>query len=133
VHLDEQGWAQARRGAEAARSHGYGPLLPSVLVVLGTAALRMGDSTAAEDAFAAVLSATNADSANLLDAYSRALAIAGQTVIARGDTADARRAFEHATALSTAAGTIASVRRQFDLIAAADDRHILTTVRSLLL
>ena len=82
---------------------------------------------AAGDAFAAVLTATDPGSGNVLDAYSRALATAGNTVLTGAGTADARRAFEHATTLSTAPGLLAGARRQLDLIAASADQNAMST------
>src|SRR5204863_25595 len=52
-------WPEARRAAEAARSHGYGPVLPQVFAALGTAHLREGDRADAGEAFSAALSAAN--------------------------------------------------------------------------
>ena len=51
--------AEARLAADAARIHGYGPVLPQVCATLGTAYLREGGRAKAEEAFSAALSAAN--------------------------------------------------------------------------
>jgi tetratricopeptide (TPR) repeat protein len=127
-------WPEARRAAEAARSYGYGPVLPQVFAALGTAHLREGDRADAGEAFSAALSAANTLLAGphgmISVLYARGIASAGQAITGERDAARAaRRTFEQALTVAPLPGVRVRTLRQFDLLAAADPGGVLTDIR----
>jgi tetratricopeptide (TPR) repeat protein len=127
-------WPEARRAAEAARSYGYGPVLPQVFAALGTAHLREGDRADAGEAFSAALSAANtllAGTHGMISVlYARGIASAGQAITGERDAARAaRRTFEQALTVAPLPGVRVRTLRQFDLLAAADPGGVLTDIR----
>jgi tetratricopeptide (TPR) repeat protein len=134
AHLDREEWPEARRAAEAARRHEYGPALPQVFAALGTARLRGGDHAHAYEAFSAALSAADtllAGSNGMISVlYVKGIAQAGQAVTGEPDAAQAaRRAFAKALAAAPLPGIRIRALRQFDLLAAADAGDVLAGIR----
>ena len=134
AHLDREEWPEARRAAEAARSHEYGPALPQVFAALGTARLRGGDHVHAYEAFSAALSAADtllAGSNGMISVlYVKGIAQAGQAVTGEPDAAQAaRRAFAKALAAAPLPGIRMRALRQFDLLAGADAGGVLAGIR----
>jgi len=137
AHLDREEWPEARRAAEAARSHGYGPALPQVFAALGTARLCGGDHANAHEAFSAALSAADSllagSNGMIYVLYVKGIARAGQAVTGeRGAARAARRAFEKALAAAPLPGVRMRILRQFDLLAAADTGGVLAGIRPVL-
>ncbi|HUK68249.1 MAG TPA: tetratricopeptide repeat protein [Streptosporangiaceae bacterium] len=134
ARLYREEWPGARRAAEAARRHGSGQLLPQVFAALGTAHLREGDRTNAEQAFSAALSAANSllpgTHGMIYVLYAKGIASAGQAVVGKRDAAQAaRRTFEQALSLALLPGVRVRTLRQLDLLAAADAGGLLTDIR----
>jgi tetratricopeptide (TPR) repeat protein len=130
-------YPEARRAAEAARNHGYGPVLPQAFAALGTARLREGDRASAGEAFAAALSAANtllAGTRGMTSVlYAKGIASAGQAVTGEdGGAQAARRAFEKALTVAPLPGVRARALRQLDLLAEADTGGALTGIRPIL-
>ena len=134
ARLYREEWPEARRAAEAARSHGSGQVLPEVFAALGTAYLREGDRANAEEAFSAALSAANtllAGTHGMIHVlYAKGIASAGQAVVGEREAVQAaRRTFEQALSLALLPGVRVRTLRQLDLLAAADAGGLLTDVR----
>lgn len=121
----------------AARSHGYGPVLPQVLAALGTAHLRAGARANADEAFSAALSAANtllaATDGMIFVLYARGIASARQAITGERDAARAaRRTIEKALTVAPLPGVRVRTLPQFDLLAAADAGGVLTDIRLIL-
>ena len=137
ARLYREEWPEARLAAEAARSHGYGPVLPQVFVALGTARLREGDRANADEAFSAAVSVADTLLAGahgmIYVLYVKGIASAGQAVTGKPDAAQAaRRTFEKALTIAPLPGVRVRALRQFDLLAAADTGGVLTDIRRIL-
>ncbi|MBV9821203.1 MAG: tetratricopeptide repeat protein, partial [Actinobacteria bacterium] len=133
IHLTQAEWRQAQQAATAARNYGYRPLLSSVLVTLGIAALRSGGVPHAREAFAAARStSTGAKGHSFDDAYAEALAMAGEAVLGSQDSSAVREAFERALAIISAPGVITEALMALDILVEVDEHHVLDESRRLL-
>jgi hypothetical protein len=125
----------AEEAAAAALTYGYIPVASSASLLLGIARLRQRKTEAAKQAFKAAIDAVEATSANLTEDYDAldciGLAHCGLALV--DDSAhvgEARAAFNMARQVTTAPGSVARVLRQFDAIAAADEREALAGLRA---
>jgi tetratricopeptide (TPR) repeat protein len=137
IRLQREEWREARLDAEAARSHGHGPILPQVFAALGTARLREGDHQNASEAFSAALSAADTLLAGthgmIHTLYVKGIASAGQAVTGEPGAAQAaHRTFEKALAIAPLPGVRGRTLRHFDLLAAADTGGVLAGIRPVL-
>ena len=137
ARLAREEWPEALLAAEAARSHGYGAVVPQVFAALGAARLRGGDDANANEAFSTALSAADTLLAGthgmIYVLYVKGIARAGQAVTGERDAAQAaRRAFERALTVAPLPGVRVRTLRQFDLLAAADTEGVLAEIRPIL-
>jgi len=134
----------ARAAAEAARQYGVPENNHHALALLGIIALRQGERTAAQEAFAAAVAQADALLAHTPQYYaaldSKGLALCGlalcearnprNQVSGRNLVSEAVAAFRAARAINRDAGVVKRVLRLFDALAAADTAGVLAGVRA---